>query len=118
MEKVDPASVRRLLAAMVETVPVDQALPESKKIIQEREGESLGRFGEDEGFRTEEGEAPADKDAGGKSGGPRVRMDGSTDQGFRKSPGVKPPRRDPLNQTDTREWRRDYQDDYRRENPQ
>ena len=76
-----------------------------------------GRFSDADGATHDETGAPVTTGSPGSSPKPRQVQDGFTDQGFRPSPGLKPKRRDLTNETDSREWRRDYQKEYRENNP-
>ena len=88
--------------------------PEGKVIVVPApEQPDTGRFSEDEGMSADNKDKPTE---GAESSAPRVLLDGFTEQGYRSAPTMKPARRDPLNETDSREWRRDYQQEYRQNN--
>lgn len=103
-------------SSSIETMPSMKKRPEGKTVIVPplEPPEDTGRFSEDDGIREEKDEAQKEHEKA--LAAPRILLDGSTDQGYRPAPSLKPARRDPLNETDTREWRRDYQEEYRNNN--
>jgi hypothetical protein len=76
-----------------------------------------GRFSDADGATHDESGVPVPDSRPGSPPKTRQVQDGFTDQGFRPSPGLKPKRRDLTNETDSREWRRGYQKEYRENNP-
>lgn len=101
------------------TMPAPEPMPEGKiipadpvPVIDPNEA----RFSEEEGYRDEGESEKGVSDGDNKPAAPRILQDGFTDQGYRPMPSGKPPRRDLNNETDSREWRRDYQKEYRENN--
>jgi hypothetical protein len=100
-------------AGGIEVMPPFPEKRESKVIEPEEDSShpQESRFSEEEGTREE------DKSSKNSTKGTaKIVQDGYTDQGYRPMPSDKPPRRNLTNETDSREWRREYQKEYRQQN--
>lgn len=102
-------------ASSIETMPeMPKIIPgKTVYVLAPEADEGAGRFSEDLGIREE---AKKETPASDVPHAPRVLLDGQTDQGYRPAPTSMPARRDVLNETDSREWRRGYQEAYRENN--
>ena len=97
----------------IETMPLMPEKRKSRVIVEDTSDDfdsQEARFSEEEGFSDEPEKSNPTK------GKVRIVQDGQTDQGYRPMPNQKPPRRNVMNETDSRDWRREYQKEYRMEN--